>query len=130
MPTAGLYYIDLCRTKDAYKDVNDDNFYDYIQFKKAYNFEPWHCVDFINNPELVKKYFEVMPDDKARMRKYEMMVTHIRCNYTWSDSMYEKTAAQEYYAELYRSIGGKMEPEEITSVYIEKKPEEMRDMMR
>ncbi len=81
-----LYYSQLQKVRDFYKDINQDNFSDSIIFKQVHEFKPWRCSEFICNRDLVQKYLDVLPQTKADMRVYALDVTRFRCEFVWSDA--------------------------------------------
>ncbi len=81
-----LYYNQLLKVKDFYKDLNEETFSGAIIFKHALNFKPWRYSEFICNKELVQSYLDVMPQAKAIMREYAMEVSRFNCVFVWSDA--------------------------------------------
>lgn len=81
-----LYYNELLKVKDFYKDITVDNFFDNIVFVKGKNFEPWKCSGFISDEDLVRRFLEVLPETKAAMGKFAIEVSKFLCLYQWSDS--------------------------------------------
>ncbi len=81
-----LYYNQLMKVKDFYKNINDDTFCKYIIFKRILEFKPWRYSEFINNKKLVQEYLDVIPQAKAVMRDYAMEVTRFKCTFVWSDA--------------------------------------------
>ena len=81
---ANLYYDNIQSIKRI-PNISRDNLFDYFWFNEVDRFEPWKCVDFINNKELVQQYLDRFPQCKARMREFAVDVTKIRCYFNWSD---------------------------------------------
>lgn len=121
-----LYYNSLRKIREVYQDVDRENMSRYLVFKRAREFQPWRCADFVNNKALVKQYLAVMPEAKGEMRKFAMSASRFLCDFVWSDAepiwdpdedkdrdpFWEPTPAEKL-------------PKKNTKIYVEKTPEEL-----
>ena len=85
-----LRYNELMIARELYSEINEDNFDEYVVFRKADLFKPWCCVGFIKNRELVEKYLKVFPRAKGLMRQFADSVSQFYCSFVWSDAQPEE----------------------------------------
>ena len=83
-PGAHLHYSSLVNCRAFYQDVCRANMYDYIKLDRM-QITPWACADFVLNKKLVRKYLNVFPQMKWRMREFAMDVSKFTCIFMWSD---------------------------------------------
>lgn len=81
-----LYYDNLIICKDMYKNINEENIYDYIRIKSVGQLEPWCCAEFINDEELMKKFLRLFPECKSEMQSFSSSVSCFSCRFLWSDA--------------------------------------------
>lgn len=118
-----LRYNDLVAIRDLYSEINEDNFDDYVIFRKADNFKPWCCVGFVKNRELVEKYLEVVPQAKGLMRQFADDVSQFYCTFVWSDA--KPIEPDEIELEYGITYDEEEAPKERTSLYVQKTKEEL-----
>ena len=85
-----LRYNELMAVKELYAEINEDNFAEYVVFRKAELFKPWCCTGFIENRVLVEKYLVAFPAAKGLMRQFADRVSQFYCSFIWSDAKPEE----------------------------------------
>jgi len=81
-----LRYNELISMRDIFCDVTEENFDDYFVLRKALNFRPWCCLNFVSNKSLVERYLSVLPCAKSEMRRFSVQVSQFFCSFIWSDA--------------------------------------------
>lgn len=118
-----LHYNDLVAIRDLYAEINEDNFDEYVIFRKADHFKPWCCIGFVKNRDLVEKYLEAVPQAKGLMRQFTDDVSQFYCTFVWSDA---KTIEPD---EIEIEYGIDYDEEEArkerTSLYVQKTKDEL-----
>lgn len=102
-PSLFLYYSNVIGCKKCYADITQDSFFQYIRINAIVDssfvfnkFEPWKCAEFVNDKELVKRFAQLVPNVKPRMREYAMSVRHFTCVYSWIDEkQYDESMSED-----------------------------------
>ena len=81
-----LYYSNICRCREVYKQEARPRFHDYVRVENFRQFQPWICAGFIKNRELVKNYLYIIPEAKGLMREASTKINNFLCTFTWSDA--------------------------------------------
>lgn len=118
-----LRYNELVAARELYSEVNEDNFEEYIIFRKADTFRPWCCVGFIENRELVEKFLAAVPSAKGLMRQFADSVSQFYCSFIWSDAA--PVEPDEVELEYGINYDDEEAPRQHTSLYVPKTPEEL-----
>lgn len=128
-----LYYDNLVKCREIYRQENLPNFYDYITLSPARSFAPWRCAEFSEDRELVQRYINYHPYFKFVMREFAMKALYFKCDFAWSDAKHEQLYDDKWLTkEDYANITGEPAPEknwvlERTEVYVPKTAEELED---
>ena len=128
-----LYYDNLHRCREIYREENLPDFYDYIRLYPDRFISPWRCAEFTENKELIQRYINYNPYHKFIMRDFAMSVLHYKCDFVWSDAERKQLYDEEYLTkEDYEAITGEPAPEhnwvpERTEIYVPKTAEELGD---
>ena len=121
-----LRYNELMKVRELYADISEENFDEYIIFRKADTFHPWCCAGFVNNRMLVEKYLKVVPQAKGRMRQFADKVSQFFCSFIWSDA---KEMEPDELDEIEAAFGIEEEfterPKERTTIFVPKNNEEL-----
>ena len=81
-----IYYSNICRCREVYKQEARPRFQDYVRVDNYRSFKPWICTGFIENRNLVEEYLDIMPEAKGLMREDAMSISNFCCTFTWSDA--------------------------------------------
>lgn len=129
-----LYYDNILKCREIYKQENLPNFYDYITFSPTRSVVPWRCAEFVENKELVQRYINYHPNDKRLMRDFAMQTLQFKCDFVWSDAKPVRLDDEDdlFGDDEYEEIFGEPIPAqkaalERTVVYVPKTPEELGD---
>ena len=118
-------YNNVCFFKELYLEENYRDFYSYVKIDDSSLYEPWQCIEFFESPELAQRILNIFPFLKKEIRTFYMEATNFLCNFIWSDA---KSVCYLDENEVYMEIP--KEPfyqKEITRIYVEKLPEEMKE---
>ncbi len=93
LPKKGfLYYTNLKRCIPIYKEEDHKDLFDFIKFDEEHFFDPWRCAEFIENKNLIKAYFDILPEAKRLMRSFALAATQYKCFFSWSDAVENETS--------------------------------------
>ena len=84
--TGYLYYSNICRCREVYKQEARPRFQDYVRVDNYRTFKPWLCAGFIENRKLAEEYLDIMPEAKGLMREDAMNISNFICTFIWSDA--------------------------------------------
>ena len=85
-PSTKITY-DVIRTyRNVYIEEGYEDFYAYVKFKRFALSNPWRCIEFFDDIELVKRLFFAIPQAKGEMRKFALELTKFECDFQWSDA--------------------------------------------
>lgn len=128
-----LYYDNLLRCREIYREENLPNFYDYIVLCPDRYISPWRCAEFLDDRDLIQRYINYNPYHKLTMRDFAMRVLNYKCDFAWSDAKRTQLYDEEYLTkEDYEAITGEPAPEtnwvpERTEIYVPKTADELYD---
>ena len=128
-----LYYDNLLRCREIYREENLPNFYDYIVLSPNRYISPWRCAEFLDDRDLIQRYINYNPYHKLTMRDFAMRVLNYKCDFAWSDAKRTQLYDEEYLTkEDYEAITGEPAPEtnwvpERTEIYVPKTVDELYD---
>lgn len=131
--SGNLYYDNLIRCREIYREENLPNFYDYIRLYPDRYIHPWRCAEFTEDKELIQRYIAYNPYHKFVMRDFAMSVLNYKCDFVWSDAKLIPLYDDELLSkENYEILIGEPAPEssrvpERTEIYVPKTKEELDD---
>lgn len=125
---AYLINYDLVSTcRDAYIEEGCTDILSCARIKRWVDSSPWRCKEFFDDMELVKKFVEIFPDSKAKMRQFSMDVTKFKCIFVWSDAepivFSDETEEEDMLTGDYIPLDQRAKKR--TEVYVKKNTEEM-----
>lgn len=132
MPRTRITYDKVRTYRKAYLEENNPDFFSYVKIKSFIGTNPWCCLNFFDDMELVQDFFYIFPYAKAKMRHSAFEAATFSCTLVWSDAKYiddkdpTECTMRDLDAMLERlSLPLNVRSKELTCVYIDKELEEM-----
>lgn len=128
-----LYYDLLRKFIPVYKEEGHTEFFDFVRIRRLMFLAPWKCAEFVQYPDLMRRFLQVYPRAQIEMRKFAMTVSKFTCWFVWSDaepidiSPEEESEMNDFFEMVGEEpLAYENRPKKPTIIYIEKTPEEMR----
>lgn len=92
MPSVLLTYDNVSKYRQVYIEEGYKDFLSYVKIRTSFigtdeicqGTNPWRCIEFFDDMELVGKLAYLFPNIKALMHKFAMNVKNFHCSLTWS----------------------------------------------
>lgn len=95
MPSTLITYDKLSLYKSVYIAEGYSSIFSYIKIKSFISTEPWRCKEFFEDMDVVRKFVNIFPEAKVKMREFSMEVSQFSCTYVWSDAEHIRFSDEE-----------------------------------